>query len=49
MMWECDYPHADSNWPNSRKIAIESFRDIPDDEVHKIVEINARRLFNFGA
>jgi predicted TIM-barrel fold metal-dependent hydrolase len=44
--WECDYPHSDSNWPNSRKVAGEVFRDVPDDEVHQIVELNARRLYN---
>lgn len=45
--WECDYPHSDSYWPNSRKHAEFRFQDVPDDEVVKIVETNARRLFNF--
>jgi hypothetical protein len=45
--WECDYPHSDSNWPNSRKRAIEVFADIPDDEVARIVEWNSRELFAF--
>ncbi|GAB3715646.1 amidohydrolase family protein [Nocardiopsis oceani] len=44
--WECDYPHSDSNWPHSRKIAEDVFRDVPDDEVHKMVELNTRRLYN---
>ena len=44
--WECDYPHSDSNWPHSRKTAAEVFREVPDDEVHKILELNARRLYN---
>jgi predicted TIM-barrel fold metal-dependent hydrolase len=47
--WECDYPHSDSNWPNSRKVATEVFREIPDDEVHRMVELNTRRLYNFTA
>lgn len=47
ILWECDYPHSDSNWPNSRKVADEVFAKIPDEDVHKIVELNARRLFNF--
>ena len=47
--WECDYPHSDSCWPQSRKRATEVFRDVPDDEVHAIVELNARRLFNLPA
>ncbi|MGX7680059.1 amidohydrolase family protein [Jatrophihabitans sp. DSM 45814] len=45
--WESDYPHSDSNWPHSRKMAEEVFMDVPDDEVHKIAELNVRRLYNF--
>jgi predicted TIM-barrel fold metal-dependent hydrolase len=45
--WECDYPHSDSNWPNSRKRAVEVFAEVPDDEVHRIVEWNSRELFDF--
>jgi len=44
---EVDYPHSDSNWPNSRKILAEQFVDVPDEDTHKIVEWNARRVFNF--
>jgi predicted TIM-barrel fold metal-dependent hydrolase len=47
IMWECDYPHSDSRWPNARKLLTESLRDVPDDEAHRIVELNARELFNF--
>jgi predicted TIM-barrel fold metal-dependent hydrolase len=47
--WECDYPHSDSNWPNSRKVAIEVFQSVPDEEVHDIVERNTRRLYNLSA
>jgi predicted TIM-barrel fold metal-dependent hydrolase len=44
---EVDYPHSDSLWPNSRKHATEVFADVPDDEVHRIVELNARELYRF--
>jgi predicted TIM-barrel fold metal-dependent hydrolase len=44
---EVDYPHSDSNWPNSRKRAAEVFANVPDDEVEMIVETNARRMLNF--
>ncbi|GAA5149040.1 amidohydrolase family protein [Pseudonocardia eucalypti] len=47
--WECDYPHSDSYWPKSRAYAAEVLADVPDDEVHKIVELNTRRLYNFPA
>ncbi|ELB89197.1 hydrolase [Rhodococcus wratislaviensis IFP 2016] len=45
--WECDYPHSDSNWPNSRQYTTKLLQDVPDDEAHKIVELNARKLYNF--
>jgi len=45
--WESDYPHSDSNWPHSRKMAEEVFRDVPDEEVHRMAELNVRRLYNF--
>jgi predicted TIM-barrel fold metal-dependent hydrolase len=45
--FEVDYPHSDSNWPNTRKRAAEVFASVPDDEVHQIVELNARRIFRF--
>ncbi|WP_319453278.1 MULTISPECIES: amidohydrolase family protein [unclassified Mycobacterium] len=47
--WESDYPHSDSYWPHSRKRASENFVDVPDHEVHKMVELNVRRLYNFPA
>jgi predicted TIM-barrel fold metal-dependent hydrolase len=47
--WESDYPHSDSNWPNSRDRAAEVLASVPDDEVHRIVELNARELLCFTA
>jgi predicted TIM-barrel fold metal-dependent hydrolase len=44
---EIDYPHSDSNWPNSRKVIAESLLDVPDDEAHRIVELNAREVLRF--
>jgi predicted TIM-barrel fold metal-dependent hydrolase len=45
--YEVDYPHSDSNWPNSRKRVAEMLADVPDEDAHKIVELNARELYNF--
>jgi predicted TIM-barrel fold metal-dependent hydrolase len=44
---EIDFPHSDSNWPNSRKRAAEVLADVPDDEVTKIAETNARTMLRF--
>lgn len=49
MTWESEYPHSDSNWPNDRKVAEQAFLNVPDDEVHAMVELNAARLFNLEA
>jgi predicted TIM-barrel fold metal-dependent hydrolase len=43
--FECDYPHQDTTWPNSKKYAERALAGVPDDEVHKIVRGNAIRLF----
>ena len=47
LMFEGDYPHSDSNYPNSRKLLAEVLLDVPDDDARKIAEENARRVFNF--
>ncbi|MGO9456861.1 MAG: amidohydrolase family protein [Acidimicrobiales bacterium] len=47
LMWEADYPHNDSNYPNSRKILEEAVADIPDDEAARIGELNARQFYKF--
>jgi predicted TIM-barrel fold metal-dependent hydrolase len=45
ILWESDYPHADSLFPHSRKNAERVFESVPDADVRKMVETNARRLF----
>ena len=47
LMWECDFPHNDSNWPDSRKVLADAVHDIPDDDARHIAELNARRLYDF--
>lgn len=49
IMWECDYPHADTIWPNARKRLGEVMVDVPDNEVAQIVEGNARTIFKVKA
>ena len=45
IMWSTDYPHAGSDWPNSR-VQIESlFRGVPQDEVKRFLHSNAKRLY----
>jgi predicted TIM-barrel fold metal-dependent hydrolase len=49
LLWESDYPHPDSLWPNSREHARKEFAAVPDDEVQRIVSRNARDLFRLGS
>ena len=47
IMFESDYPHSDSKWPASRAYAEKVLVDVPDDEAHRMLELNARELFRF--
>ena len=47
LMFESDYPHSDSQWPHTRKVLEETMSDVPDDEARKMLETNARTLYNF--
>jgi len=47
IMFESDYPHSDSNWPHTRKMLAASLASVPDEEARKIVELNARRVYNW--
>lgn len=47
LMWESDYPHSDTLWPNSRTDLGEALKDVDDDVARNIAELNARKLFRF--
>jgi predicted TIM-barrel fold metal-dependent hydrolase len=49
IMWESDYPHGDSFWPKSREKIAGQLESVPTEEVRKIVETNARRVFNLAS
>jgi predicted TIM-barrel fold metal-dependent hydrolase len=44
-MWASDFPHADSTWPNSRKVIDKDFAGVPADVTRKIVFENAAQLY----
>jgi predicted TIM-barrel fold metal-dependent hydrolase len=45
IMVESDYPHADSSWPDTQQVLVDTWGDIPEDELRKIAGGNAARLF----
>ena len=47
ILWGSDYPHLEGSWPHTKKQMIETFSDIPEDEISDLVGGNAARLFGF--
>lgn len=45
--WECDYPHSDSNWPESPEIFAASVSGLSDLEIDKVGHLNAMRHFQY--
>ena len=45
--WECDYPHSDSNWPESPEIFAQSATGLTDEEIDKVSHLNAMRHFHY--
>jgi predicted TIM-barrel fold metal-dependent hydrolase len=46
ILWESDYPHADTPFPTTQENAAVVFRDVPADEVEMITHSNAEELFH---
>jgi predicted TIM-barrel fold metal-dependent hydrolase len=44
VVFETDYPHSDSTWPESRQAAAEQFGHLDQDTIHKLARGNAIRL-----
>ena len=42
--FECDYPHSDSTWPHTAKIAAEQTRELSDEVVYKLMRGNAIKM-----
>jgi predicted TIM-barrel fold metal-dependent hydrolase len=47
ILWESDYPHADTPFPHTQAACKALFADVPDDEVAAITHRNAEALFDF--
>jgi predicted TIM-barrel fold metal-dependent hydrolase len=45
VMFEVDYPHSDSTWPDTKAVAQEIMAGLPDATVTKLVRSNAIELF----
>lgn len=47
IMWECDYPHADTPWPNAQHDVGAAVAGLPDEEVALLTHGNAETLFRW--
>ena len=47
--FETDYPHTDSTWPDTKRVATEMMGHLPDDVVYKIVRGNAIKMLSLEA
>jgi predicted TIM-barrel fold metal-dependent hydrolase len=46
--FETDYPHTDSTWPHTKKVAQELMAGLSDDVVYKLVRGNAIRMLELN-
>jgi predicted TIM-barrel fold metal-dependent hydrolase len=44
--FETDYPHSDSTWPHTVKLATEQTRDLSDEVLYKVIRGNAIRMLH---
>lgn len=47
IVWESDFPHADTPYPDTQQNADEVFAGVPKEEVELITHLNAEKLFNW--
>jgi predicted TIM-barrel fold metal-dependent hydrolase len=47
ILWESDFPHVESLWPQSQDVIKRVADILPDDELEKVTNGNARRLYNW--
>ncbi|MCH7608489.1 MAG: amidohydrolase [Chloroflexi bacterium] len=45
LIWAADFPHQESDWPDSDGVFAHNFGGVPDDEVYKMTVGNALRFF----
>ncbi len=47
VMYEVDYPHSDTPWPNAPEVLWKSASLLTDSQIDKITHLNAMKWFNF--
>ncbi len=47
ILWETDYPHADTPWPFTQEEVSKTLGPLPEEEVEAITHANAERVFDW--
>lgn len=47
VMYECDYPHSDTQWPNAPDRLLQTMSHLSDEVIDKITHLNAMRTYNY--
>jgi len=45
MLWSTDYPHHGCDWPETRRVVDDIFRDVPAAERRRMCAQNAAELY----
>ena len=48
IMWSTDFPHAESDWPNSQRVIRESMAELSAEDRHKVIAGNAVDFFRLN-
>jgi predicted TIM-barrel fold metal-dependent hydrolase len=48
IMWESDYPHTTSTYPNSWEYVERTLQGVPEDERTRMLYQNAMRVYRLG-
>ena len=46
-LWGNDFPHPEGTWPHTRQSLRDTFFDVPEDEVRRMLGTNAAALYRF--
>ena len=49
LMWASDFPHQESDWPNSDRVIAVNFAGVPEDEVYMMTVGNAAAFYQVDA
>ena len=49
LIWATDFPHQESDWPDSRAVVDRIFEGVPEDDKHKMLVSNVVEFFHLDA